>query len=143
MSETAFEDLTPPSLNPLPDSDTPAAPEASAKPKKEKKAKAPKAPKVEDGELKVPEEKAPRKSKLSALYPEDAEITVLVEGNPKKAGSRAAEVFEFYRTSKTVGDFFAATAHITTTNKEGEVKKRPGDMGDITYDVGHGYIKVG
>jgi hypothetical protein len=143
MTETAFEDLTPPSLNDLPDSEAPASPEASApKPKKQKKAKVAK-PEPVEGEAAEAAAPAPRKSKLSALYPEDAEITVLVEGNPKKAGSRAAEVFGFYRTSKTVGDFFAATAHIVTTNKEGEIKKRPGDMGDITYDVGHGYIKVG
>lgn len=142
MTETAFEDLTPPSLNTVEDEAQAAIPDAPAKPKKAKKEKVAKTEgEAEATKLKPP--KALRKSKLDSLYPVDAEITVLVEGNPKKAGSRAAEVFEFYRTSKTVGDFFAATVHVTTTNKDGEVKKRPGDMGDITYDVGHGYIKVG
>lgn len=109
-------------------------------PVKVKKAKA-------NGEAKEPKaEKAPKepkapsnRAKLSKTYPEDAKLEVLVEGNPKKPGSRAAAIFEFYRTSATVGDFFAATADYT----DAKGKKSPGNYGDITYDVGHGFIKVG
>lgn len=105
--------------------------------KKEKVAKEPKAPKEpkEDKEPKAPSNRA----KLSKTYPEDAELSVLVEGNPKKAGSRAAAIFEFYRQSTSVGEFFAKTADYT----DAKGKKSPGNYGDITYDVGHGFIKVG
>ena len=137
MSETAFEDLTPPSLNT--DTTEEAKPTPTPKVKKEKKLKAVKEPKAET----EPVVKTPRKSKMADLYPEDSVITVLVEGNPKKAGSRAAQVFEFYKSGQTVGDFFAASAGVEIQNKDGSVRKYGGDYGDITYDVGHGYIKVG
>lgn len=84
------------------------------------------------------EKKPSNRSNLSKVYPEDAVITVLAEANPKKAGSAAASIFEFYKSGQTVGDFFAATAEHTFNEK-----KRPGTYADITYDVGHGYIKVG
>lgn len=85
------------------------------------------------------EEKKPsNRANLSKVYPEDAVITVLATANPKKAGSAAASIFEFYKSGQTVGDFFAATAEHTHNDK-----KRPGTYADITYDVGHGYIKVG
>lgn len=78
------------------------------------------------------------RSNLGKIYPEDAVITVLAEKNPKKAGSAAAAIFEFYKSGQTVGDFFAATSTFSFKDK-----KRPGTYADITYDVGHGYIKVG
>ncbi len=81
---------------------------------------------------------ASTRSNLSKMYPEDATITVLAEKNPKKVGSAAAAIFEFYKSGQTVGDFFAATAEFVFKDK-----KRPGTYADITYDVGHGYIKVG
>lgn len=138
MTETAFEDLTPPSLEAQADAEAQTAiPDA---PVKAKRAKKEKVVKVKEEAVEAP---ASRKSKLSALYPEDATLTVLVEGNPKKANSRAAAVFEFYRDAKTVGDFFAATAGVKTVDKEGNEKASPGNYGDITYDVGHGYIKIG
>lgn len=92
--------------------------------------KEPKAPKA-------PKEPSNRK-KLSATYPEDAKLEVLVDANPKKPGSRAHAVFEFYRTSATIADFFIATKDVTVNGK-----KAPGTYGDITYDVGHGFIKIG
>lgn len=138
MTETAFEDLSPPELV-AQDDLTPPSEAPKAKAKRAKKEKVPKAEK----EAKPEAGAQTRKSKLSALYPEDAEITLLVEGNPKKQGSRAHAVFEFYKDSKTVGDFFAASAGVTIKNKDGEERVYGGDYGDITYDVGHGYIKVG
>lgn len=115
-------DLTPP---------TEAKPKRQRKPKKEAAAEG--AP-VKEASPKP----ASSRSNLSKMYPEDAVITVLAEKNPKKAGSAAAAIFEFYQTGKTVGDFFAATAEFHFKDK-----KRPGTYADITYDVGHGYIKVG
>lgn len=107
------------------------------KAEKVKKEKAPKAEKV----AKAPKaEKAPsNRKKLGAMYPEDAKLEVIVDANPKKVGSRAHAVFELYRTSATVGDFFVATADFLDKNG----KKAPGTYADITYDVGHGFIKVG
>lgn len=95
--------------------------------------KAPKAPK----EPKAPKADSNR-AKLGSLYPEDAALTLLATSNPKKVGSAAAAIFEFYKEAKTVGDFFAATA-----KNEFNGKPRPGTYADITYDVGHGFIKVG
>lgn len=98
--------------------------------------------KAANGEAKADapaKEKAPSsRAKLSKQYPEDAKLTLLAESNPKKPGSAAHGIFEFYKNAATVGDFFAASA-----NFEHNGKKRPGSYADITYDVGHGYIKVG
>jgi hypothetical protein len=117
---TASADLTPP----------------TEKPKRAKKAKAPKTEAEFKGE--APAKEPSSRSNLSKIYPEDAVITVLADKNPKKAGSAAAAIFEFYKSGQTVGDFFAATANFSFKDK-----KRPGTYADITYDVGHGYIKVG
>lgn len=95
--------------------------------KEPKEPKAPKAPKENSN-----------RANLGKLYPEDAKLEVLVTSNPKKAGSAAAAIFEYYKDAKTVGDFFAATAKF-----EFKDKARPGTYADITYDVGHGFIKVG
>lgn len=113
-------------------------PTAEAKPKKSRKKKEKEAA-AEGTELVPPQAKtASSRSNLSKMYPEDAVITVLVDKNPKKAGSAAAAIFEFYQTGKTVGDFFEATDKFVFKDK-----KRPATYADITYDVGHGYIKVG
>ncbi len=53
-------------------------------------------------------------------------ITVLVTGNPKRAGSAAYERFALYRTGMTVGQFLATG----------------GLRVDITWDVNHGFIKL-
>jgi len=117
-------DLTPPTEKP----------KRQRKPKKEKVEGA-----SEEAAGEAPVAKAASsRTNLSKMYPEDAVITVLAEKNPKKAGSAAAAIFEFYKSGQTVGDFFAATAEFTFKDK-----KRPGTYADITYDVGHGYIKVG
>lgn len=116
--EAAQQDLTPPTKA----KKSKANGEAKA-------AKEPKAPK---------EKKETSRTKLAKQYPEDAPLTLLVSSNPKKVGSAAHARFELYASSKTVGDFFASTANLM----HGE-KKNPGTYADITYDVGHGFIKVG
>lgn len=73
------------------------------------------------------EAKPARRSKFAELYPEDTKVTVLVEENPKKAGSASRERFEHYFKAKTVGDFLAAG----------------GTYADVAYDVGRAHIKVG
>ena len=70
--------------------------------------------------------KAPRTSKFEKLYPEDAALELLVEENPKKKGSKAAERFEGYTGAKTVGDALAKGV----------------TYADIAYDVGRQFIKV-
>lgn len=132
-------DLTPPQTEATDTTATDLSPPTEAKPKRGRKKK-----EKGDAELaaaqeepKAEKEKSSR-SNLSKMYPEDAVITVLAEKNPKKAGSAAAAIFEFYKSGQTVGDFFASTAEFTFKDK-----KRPGTYADITYDVGHGYIKVG
>lgn len=137
MTEAVLEDLSPPNVESVSSS-------ADLTPPTEAKAKRGRKPKKEVAVVEGEEQKAPvakaasNRSNLSKMYPEDAVITVLAEKNPKKAGSAAASIFEFYQSGKTVGDFFAATASHTFKDK-----KRPATYADITYDVGHGYIKVG
>lgn len=138
MTETA-EDLLPPATEPSVATEVDLTPPSDSKPAKKGRKKK-EAVTGEGGavaEAKPAKEKSAR-SNLSKMYPEDAVITVLAEKNPKKAGSAAASIFEFYQSGKTVGDFFAATAA-----HEFNGKKRPATYADITYDVGHGYIKVG
>lgn len=71
--------------------------------------------------------KGPRRSKFESMYPEDAPITLLVEDNPKKEGSKARERFQHYFGSKTVGDYLSAG----------------GTYQDIAYDLGRQFIKIG
>lgn len=135
----AANDLTPPAVEqnevtfdaPVADLTPP-----TEKPKRVRKAK--KEASVDSVPGPVIAKEPSNRSNLSKIYPEDAVITVLAEKNPKKAGSAAAAIFEFYQSGKTVGDFFAATSTFSFKDK-----KRPGTYADITYDVGHGYIKVG
>ena len=68
-----------------------------------------------------------KRTNFSDLYPEDAKLTLLVEENPKKQGSKSRERFEAYFKASTVGE--ALRGGITYQ--------------DIVYDIGHGFIKVG
>jgi len=91
-------------------------------PPTEKAPKAPKAPKEK-------KEPSVRRSNFETLYPRSAPLAVLAETNPKKAGSKAFERFAWYYKVKTVGEFLDADA--------------THGYNDVTYDVGHGFIKVG
>ena len=102
-------DLTPPGK-------APKAPLAPKAPNGEKVTKTPKEPKAP---------KEPRVSRFAKLYPPDAKVTFLVEGNPKRGASQAR--FEGYRKATTVAEYLAAG----------------GVYADIAWDVGHGLIKVG
>ena len=81
----------------------------------------------EPKEPKPQKEKTVKRSAFQQLYPEDMKLTVLVEENPKKQGSKSRERFEHYFTSKTVGEFLA----------------KGGTYGDIAYDLGRSRIKLG
>lgn len=70
--------------------------------------------------------KTPRRSKFQEMYPEDSKLEVLVKENPKKEGSKSAERFAHYFSSKTVGDFLHAG----------------GTYADIMYDLPRGRIKI-
>ena len=94
----------------MPQAAAKAAPKAAAK-TGEKEAAAPKA----------------NRSNFSKIYPEDAPLAVIVEGNPKKKGSKSAARFEGYTKADTVGAALAAGVTYQ----------------DIAYDVGRGFIKVG
>lgn len=78
---------------------------------------------------KAPAEKkdrAPRQSNFSKLYPEASKITLLAEANPKRPGTKAHETFALYGKSATVGDFL----------------KAGGFYQALSWDVGHGFVKV-
>lgn len=71
--------------------------------------------------------RSPRTSKFAELYPADAKLKVLVEENPKKAGSKSAERFEHYFGSKTVGEFL----------------EKGGTYQDLMYDLARNRVEVG
>ena len=68
--------------------------------------------------------KEPRVSRFAKLYPDNAKVTVLVEGNPKRGASKAR--FDGYTGSATVG----------------EARAKGVTLADLAWDVGHGLIKV-
>ena len=67
-----------------------------------------------------------KRSRFSTLYPETAKVELLVEANPKKAGSKSFERFEGYTGAATIGQ---ALANGVT-------------YADVAYDVGRAFIKV-
>lgn len=64
---------------------------------------------------------------------EDAVITLLVDGNPKREGSKAAAVFSYYESGMTIGTFADALA-------EAELGKEA--TPNLVYDAKHGYISI-
>lgn len=96
-----------------------SAPAVGGVPTPQKKSAAPKEPK---------EPKVPRESNFKKVYPDTARITVLTEGgkNPKREGSKAHGTFALYATNRTVGEFL----------------KGGGFYAALSWDVGHGFIKV-
>jgi hypothetical protein len=59
---------------------------------------------------------------------EDAVIHLLVDGNPKRAGSASHAVFENYRDGMTVGEFCDAVGK--------------GATGHLVWDAAHGSISI-
>ena len=109
-----------PSLNPPVKPPAPAVGGVPTTPGTQAKTtKAPKEPK---------EPKAPRDSNFKKIYPDGAKITVLTEGgkNPKREGSKAHSRFALYAGNPTIGD--AVKAGVL--------------YADLSWDVGHGFIKV-
>lgn len=87
------------------------AKKAAAPAKKAAPAKAPAAKKTNPGNSK---------------FGRDDVITVLAKENPKRAGSKAHDMFELYKTCKTVGAYL----------------DKGGNSGYLNYDVGAGFVKV-
>ena len=96
---------------------TPPSNEKPAKPAK--KTRVPKEPKE-------PKEPSVKRSKFELMYPGSAAITVLVDKNPKKVGSKSYERFEGYRGAATIAEALAAGVTYQ----------------DIAYDVGRQFISV-
>lgn len=88
-----------------------------------KEAKAGKTEKTEADKPKV------ARTNFSKMYPEDATVTLNVEENPKKVGSKARERFQLYFGLKesTVGAYLEAG----------------GTYQSIAYDIGRGFITIG
>ena len=85
--------------------------------------------KPEKVEKATKEKKEPtvRRSKFETMYPNDMKITLLVEKNPKKEGSKSRARFEGYFGADNVGEALKGGVHYQ----------------DIAYDVGRMHIKVG
>lgn len=64
---------------------------------------------------------------------EDAVITLLVDGNPKREGSKAHAVFSYYEDGMTIGAFADALA-AAELGKEATP--------NLVYDSKHGYISI-
>ncbi len=71
-------------------------------------------------------ETAKRRGRTSPNFPPTAEITWLVEGNPKREGSKSRDRYEAYRSATTVEEYIAAG----------------GTFGDLKYDAEHGFLSV-
>lgn len=67
-----------------------------------------------------------RRTNFQAIYPDDAEITMMIGHNPKLPGSEAHKRFEAYWDSKTVG----------------AVLEKGGTYKDIANDLGRRFILV-
>lgn len=65
--------------------------------------------------------------------PESAVITVLVDANPKREGSKAATVFSHYQTGMTIGEF-ADALDAAGLGKE--------STPNLVYDAKHGFITI-
>jgi hypothetical protein len=113
MNEHAHTEAAKKPLDLTPPGKAPKAPKAPGEAKAAKEPKEPKAP------------KEPRVSRFAKLYPPDAKVTFLVEGNPKRGASQVR--FEAYRSATNVKEFL----------------EKGGSYADIAWDVGHGLIKVG
>lgn len=101
-------------------------PEAPPAPAAKSTPPAPPAASGSDKPDKPKKEPSVRRSNFENIYPKSAKVTLLVESNPKKQGSKARERFEGYTGAKTIGDAIAAGVTYQ----------------DVAYDVGHGFIKV-
>lgn len=67
--------------------------------------------------------------------PETAVITLLVEANPKREGSKAHAVFSHYESGQTIADFCAA---LEATDAEMVKEATP----NLVYDAKHGFIEI-
>lgn len=67
-----------------------------------------------------------KRTRTSPNFPPDAQVTFLVEENPKREGSKSYGRWTGYAGSATVGDYIAAG----------------GTYGDLKYDAEHGFIQV-
>lgn len=65
--------------------------------------------------------------------PESAKIKVLVASNPKRVGSKAADVFACYKDGMTVGQFCDA---VDATDRKGEATP------NLVYDASHKFIEI-
>ena len=65
--------------------------------------------------------------------PESAKIKVLVASNPKRVGSKAADVFACYKDGMTVGQFCDA---VDATDRKGEATP------NLVYDASHKFIET-
>lgn len=97
------------------------ATEAEA-PKKVRKARAPKLDENGNPIVKAPKEPKVRETKI----PRDAKITLLVDKNPKRPGSKAHAHFEGYFGAETVAEALANGVNSSS----------------LFHDVGHGFIKI-
>ena len=71
------------------------------------------------------EKKAKAEAKRNALL--SRVITVLVQANPKKPGSKSFARFALYKTGMTIGEF----------------EKAGGRAGDVNWDTKHNFISIG
>lgn len=115
MNDTAKTGAVP--IKPLSPQAPKAVPSADAA-AAPKVAKTPKEPKVP---------KEPKESNFQKVYPDSAKISLLVAANPKRKGCKAYAIFDLYKDGMSVGDFI----------------KAGGRYSALSWDTGHGFIKVG
>lgn len=100
-----------------------------------KSAPAKKAAPVVEAPVEVEETAAAPRTRGPRGVPETAVITLLVEANPKREGSKAHAVFSHYENGMTIADFCAA---LEATDPEMVKEATP----NLVYDAKHGFIEI-
>lgn len=75
------------------------------------------------------------KSRGPRGVPDTAKITVLADKNPKRAGSKAAKVFDCYKTGMSTGEFCDAVEKL-------DEELRSYATPCMVYDAKHGFISI-
>ncbi len=114
-----------------PKSTAPAAKSAPATPAKKS---VPVKPKAEEVVEEVEAEAVPRTRGPRGVA-ETAVITLLVDSNPKREGSKANAVFSHYESGQTIAEFCAA---LEATDPEMVKEATP----NLVYDAKHGFIEI-
>jgi hypothetical protein len=70
--------------------------------------------------------------------PKTARIVVLVDGNPRRPGTRGEKLFKLYRKARTVATFLEKGRKLRGRRN----RPWPAGLRDVRYDLEHNWIAV-